>query len=157
MFVRARAARELVREVDYTLKTLAQTLLGQERHELLPAEIPQKYTSCDGLKELMMHTESDAWLSLGIMIHLSGLRFQIPIRIVITMDSNIPAEKYYRMINGWSRCASTLLFFVFDLRWTVTVIALVISSLFYIMVYQSLHKEPVHGQPRQRLFSAENV
>jgi hypothetical protein len=28
------AARELVREVDYTLKTLAKNLLGQERSEV---------------------------------------------------------------------------------------------------------------------------
>lgn len=30
----AAAARELVREVDYTLKTLAKNLLGQERSEV---------------------------------------------------------------------------------------------------------------------------
>ena len=34
------AARELVREVDFTLGTLAQALLGQERCELPPSEVP---------------------------------------------------------------------------------------------------------------------
>ena len=34
------AARELVKEVDYTLKTLSHSLLQQERHELSAADVP---------------------------------------------------------------------------------------------------------------------
>ena len=34
------AARELVRELDFTLGTLARSLLGQERYELPPSEVP---------------------------------------------------------------------------------------------------------------------
>ncbi len=34
------AARELVREVDYTLSTLARNLLKQERAELAAADVP---------------------------------------------------------------------------------------------------------------------
>jgi hypothetical protein len=34
------AARDLVKEVDYTLKTLSRSLLNQERHELTAADVP---------------------------------------------------------------------------------------------------------------------
>lgn len=37
------AARELVREVDFTLTTLAGSLLGQQRFELPAAEVPGKW------------------------------------------------------------------------------------------------------------------
>lgn len=35
-------ARELVKEVDYTLKTLARSLLGQEKTDMQASEIPSK-------------------------------------------------------------------------------------------------------------------
>ena len=34
------AARDLVKEVDYTLKTLARSLLNQERHEMSATDLP---------------------------------------------------------------------------------------------------------------------
>ena len=34
------AARDLVREVDYTLKTLSRSLLNQDRHELSATDVP---------------------------------------------------------------------------------------------------------------------
>ena len=37
------AARDLVKEVDYTLKTLSRSLLKQERHELPAADVPGKH------------------------------------------------------------------------------------------------------------------
>ncbi len=40
------AARELVKEVDYTLRTLSLSLLKQERGELAQGDIPAKYASC---------------------------------------------------------------------------------------------------------------
>lgn len=67
------SSRELLREVDYTLKTLANVLLSQDRHELPPPEVVKKYETAEGLRALMMHGESDAWLSLGIMFQLSVL------------------------------------------------------------------------------------
>ena len=36
------SARELVREVDYTLATLSRTLLNQERQDLAAADVPGK-------------------------------------------------------------------------------------------------------------------
>ncbi len=66
------AARELVREVDYTLRTLSASLLGQAREDLAPPDVPRKYETSASLVGLCRHAESDAWLALGIMFHLSG-------------------------------------------------------------------------------------
>lgn len=66
------AARELVREVDYTLKTLARSLLGQDRTEVATAELPARYETAAGLRELLLLGESDAWLALGLAFQLSG-------------------------------------------------------------------------------------
>lgn len=60
--------------MDYTLKTLSRTLIGQTRHELPASEVPGKYDNLAGLKGLLMHGESDAWLTLGIMFQLSGIQ-----------------------------------------------------------------------------------
>lgn len=68
----APAARELVREVDYTLATLARSLLGQARSEVAPAELPARYESAQGLRQLLLLGESDAWLALGLAFTLSG-------------------------------------------------------------------------------------
>jgi hypothetical protein len=67
-------ARELVREVDYTLRTLSSSLLGQAREELAPSDVPRRYESREALVGLCRHAESDAWLALGIMFHLSGVK-----------------------------------------------------------------------------------
>jgi hypothetical protein len=66
------AARELVREVDYTLKTLAHSLLGQTRAEVAAADLPGRYESAQGLRGLLLLGESDAWLALGLTFQLSG-------------------------------------------------------------------------------------
>eukprot|EP00879_Flechtneria_rotunda_P029366 GHRR01031766.1.p1 GENE.GHRR01031766.1~~GHRR01031766.1.p1 ORF type:complete len:139 (+),score=42.75 GHRR01031766.1:126-542(+) len=66
------SARELVREVDYTLKTLAQNLLGQARAEVATVDVPGRYDSAAGLRELLLLGESDAWLALGLAFQLSG-------------------------------------------------------------------------------------
>ena len=39
------SARELVREVDYTLRTLSSALLGQAREDLAPSDVPRRYAS----------------------------------------------------------------------------------------------------------------
>ncbi len=61
-----------MKEVDYTLKTLASSLLGQARHELPAAELLARFDSAQGLRSVMAHGESDAWLALGLVFHLSG-------------------------------------------------------------------------------------
>jgi DNA polymerase alpha subunit A len=74
--VYATTARELVREVDYTLKTLSSSLLGQHREDLSPPDVPRKFESTTMLIELCRHAEGDAWLALGIMFNLSGQRWK---------------------------------------------------------------------------------
>ncbi|KAK2077328.1 hypothetical protein QBZ16_004962 [Prototheca wickerhamii] len=67
------AARELVREVDYTLGTLSRGLLGEARAEVSPGDVPSRFASADRLLGLLRLTESDAWLSLGLVFRLSVL------------------------------------------------------------------------------------
>jgi hypothetical protein len=62
----------LVREVDYTLKTLARSQLGQERGELRAEQLVAAFDSSAGLRQVLMAGESDAWLGLGLMFQLSG-------------------------------------------------------------------------------------
>lgn len=66
------AARELVREVDYTLRTLSSSLLGESRTEVPAAELPARYDSSQSLHQLLLLGESDAWLALGLAFQLAG-------------------------------------------------------------------------------------
>lgn len=61
-----------MREVDYTLRTLSSSLLGQVREELPAADVPRRFESSNTLLGLCRHAESDAWLALGLMFHLSS-------------------------------------------------------------------------------------
>jgi DNA polymerase alpha subunit A len=71
------SSRELLREVDYTLRTLAKGLLGQDRPELpggaAPAAMARRFDSADGVAALLRHGEGDAWLALGVLFQLSVL------------------------------------------------------------------------------------
>ncbi len=83
------SSRELVKSVDFTLGTLASSLLGQTRSDPLaeaaagPGTVGPSggiagcFASADGVVRLLRHGESDAWLALGIMFHLSGERVGI--------------------------------------------------------------------------------
>ena len=70
-------ARELLREVDYTMTTLARIHLGQNRSDLAQmwSLLPHagKYETARKLMELVQHTESDAWLALSLATHLNML------------------------------------------------------------------------------------
>ncbi|KAG2500449.1 hypothetical protein HYH03_002016 [Edaphochlamys debaryana] len=78
-------ARELVKSVDFTLATLAHSLLGEVRSDLLAeaaaaapgasagAGLAALFGSSEGVLRLLRHGEGDAWLALGIMFHLSVL------------------------------------------------------------------------------------
>lgn len=70
MFVTS--ARELVKEVDYTLTTLAKSLLGEFRNPLTISDVPKLFDSLEGISTLIQHAESDAYLSMGIMFQLSS-------------------------------------------------------------------------------------
>lgn len=67
------AARDLVRETDYTLTTLSKNLIGEIRSELSASDVPGKFQSVPKLLELIRHTESDAWLSLRLAFFLAVL------------------------------------------------------------------------------------
>lgn len=61
-----------MREVDYTLKTLSSSLLGESRTEVPVAELPARYENSQSLHQLLLLGESDAWLALGLAFQLAG-------------------------------------------------------------------------------------
>ena len=65
------ASREFIKEVSYTLTSLAQNQLKMTRHEIPSADIPGKFSTAPNLLSLTKATEHDAWLSLGLLFHLS--------------------------------------------------------------------------------------
>lgn len=71
------SSRELVREVDYTLTTVARSLLGQARSDLPPAAVRAAFDDPRGGAEKLLkaarHAEGDAWLSLGLAATLNVL------------------------------------------------------------------------------------
>ncbi|XP_024534663.1 DNA polymerase alpha catalytic subunit [Selaginella moellendorffii] len=67
------SSRELVKEVSYTLTQLSKSQLGKERKEISPSEIPNMFQTSSTLFELIQSGETDAWLSLSLMFHLSVL------------------------------------------------------------------------------------
>lgn len=66
-------ARDLVKEVDYTLATLSRNLLGETRSELFPSDVPLRYDTAQRLLGLVRHTSSDAYLGLRLSFYLSIL------------------------------------------------------------------------------------
>ena len=66
-------ARDTVKEVDYTLGTMARVLLGQARSDLPQSAVRTAFDSADGLLALARHAQGDAWLSLGVAAHLNAL------------------------------------------------------------------------------------
>lgn len=67
------SSRELLKEVSYSLTQLAKNQLGRDRREISPVDIPTMYQTSASLMELVECSETDAWLSLGLMFHLSVL------------------------------------------------------------------------------------
>lgn len=59
--------------MSYGLTQLAQTQLGRSRLEVQPGEIPGMYASAADVLRLVELGETDAWLALGLMFHLSIL------------------------------------------------------------------------------------
>jgi DNA polymerase alpha subunit A len=66
-------ARDLVKEVDYTLATLSRNLLAETRSELSPSDVPLRYDTAQRLLGLVRHTSSDAYLGLRLSFYLSIL------------------------------------------------------------------------------------
>ncbi|KAK9061861.1 hypothetical protein SSX86_019045 [Deinandra increscens subsp. villosa] len=66
-------SRDLLKEVSYSLTELAKTQLSKKRKEVAPHDIPQLFQSSQTLMELIEIGETDAWLSMELMFHLSVL------------------------------------------------------------------------------------
>ncbi|KAL6614103.1 hypothetical protein ACP70R_036373 [Stipagrostis hirtigluma subsp. patula] len=66
-------SRDLLKEVSYSLTQLAETQLKKERREVSPHDIPPMFQSSGELLKLVEYGETDAWLSLELMFHLSVL------------------------------------------------------------------------------------
>ncbi|KAM0843787.1 hypothetical protein ACQ4PT_057484 [Festuca glaucescens] len=66
-------SRDLLKEVSYSLTQLAETQLKKDRREVSPHDIPPMFQSSGTLLKLVEYGETDAWLSLELMFHLSVL------------------------------------------------------------------------------------
>ncbi|KAA8547110.1 hypothetical protein F0562_003539 [Nyssa sinensis] len=66
-------SRDLLREVSYSLTQLAKTQLNKDRKEIAPHDIPVMFQKSESLLELIEYGETDAWLSMELMFHLSIL------------------------------------------------------------------------------------
>nr|CAB3446558.1 unnamed protein product [Digitaria exilis] len=60
-------------KVSYSLTQLAETQLKKDRREVSPHDIPPMFQSSGELLKLVEYGETDAWLSLELMFHLSVL------------------------------------------------------------------------------------
>ncbi|XP_008241474.1 PREDICTED: DNA polymerase alpha catalytic subunit [Prunus mume] len=66
-------SRDLLKEVSYSLTQLAKTQLNKDRKEIMPHDIPRMFQKSEFLMELIEYGETDAWLSMELMFHLSVL------------------------------------------------------------------------------------
>ncbi|KAL4577433.1 hypothetical protein LXL04_013542 [Taraxacum kok-saghyz] len=66
-------SRDLLKEISYSLTELAKTQLSKNRKEIAPHDIPGMFQSSQTLMELIEIGETDAWLSMELMFHLSVL------------------------------------------------------------------------------------
>ncbi|XP_054824492.1 DNA polymerase alpha catalytic subunit isoform X2 [Prosopis cineraria] len=66
-------ARELLKEVSYSLSQLSKTQLNKVRKEVAPHDVPKMFQFAESLMELIEYGETDAWLSMELMFHLSVL------------------------------------------------------------------------------------
>lgn len=67
------AARDLVRETEYTLASLSKNLLGELRTEINAADIRKRFSNSQALFEMVQHTENDAWLAMRLASYLAVL------------------------------------------------------------------------------------
>ncbi|GAB2231798.1 hypothetical protein Drorol1_Dr00010810 [Drosera rotundifolia] len=66
-------SRDLLKEVSYSLTHLAKSQLNKDRKEIAPHDIPKMFETSDSLMKLVEYNETDAWLSMELMFHLSVL------------------------------------------------------------------------------------
>ncbi|XP_039062382.1 DNA polymerase alpha catalytic subunit-like [Hibiscus syriacus] len=66
-------SRDLLKEVSYSLTQLSKTQLNKDRKEIASQDIPRMFQTSELLMELIEYGETDAWLSMELMFHLSVL------------------------------------------------------------------------------------
>lgn len=67
------SSRDLLREISYSLTQIAKTQLNKDRKEIAPNDILKMFQTSESLMELIEYGETDAWLSMELMFHLSVL------------------------------------------------------------------------------------
>ncbi|XP_020888004.1 DNA polymerase alpha catalytic subunit isoform X2 [Arabidopsis lyrata subsp. lyrata] len=87
-------SRDLLKqEVSFSLTDLSKTQLNRERKETSPNDIPKMFQSSKTLVELIDCGETDAWLSMELMFHLSIL----PLTLQLT---NISGNLWGKTLQG---------------------------------------------------------
>ncbi|XP_010558641.1 PREDICTED: DNA polymerase alpha catalytic subunit [Tarenaya hassleriana] len=66
-------SRDLLKEVSYSLTQLSKTQLNKDRKEIAPHDVPKMFQTSKSLIELIECGETDSWLSMELMFHLSVL------------------------------------------------------------------------------------
>ncbi|CAN8251389.1 unnamed protein product [Cochlearia groenlandica] len=86
-------SRDLLKQVSYSLTDLSKTQLNRDRKEIAPNDIPKMFQSSKALVELIECGETDAWLSMELMFHLSVL----PLTLQLT---NISGNLWGKTLQG---------------------------------------------------------
>ncbi|KAF8085461.1 hypothetical protein N665_0666s0009 [Sinapis alba] len=86
-------SRDLLKQVSYSLTDLSKTQLNRDRKEISPNDIPKMFQSSKTLVELIECGETDAWLSMELMFHLSVL----PLTLQLT---NISGNLWGKTLQG---------------------------------------------------------
>lgn len=87
-------ARELIRETNYDLTELARTQFNKKRDDFDPSLLPSFYKKkAKDLKDVIQHTEKDAYLTIEILFHLAI----IPLTKQLT---NIAGNLWYRSLQN---------------------------------------------------------
>ncbi|KAJ0239082.1 DNA polymerase alpha catalytic subunit [Hirschfeldia incana] len=86
-------SRDLLNQVSYSLTDLSKTQLNRDRKEISPNDIPKMFQSSKTLVELIECGETDAWLSMELMFHLSVL----PLTLQLT---NISGNLWGKTLQG---------------------------------------------------------
>ncbi|KAJ4866956.1 DNA polymerase alpha catalytic subunit [Raphanus sativus] len=80
-------------DVSYSLTDLSKTQLNRDREDLSPNDIPKMFQSSKTLVELIECGQTDAWLSMELMFHLSVL----PLTLQLT---NISGNLWGKTLQG---------------------------------------------------------
>ncbi|CAH8335889.1 unnamed protein product [Eruca vesicaria subsp. sativa] len=83
----------LSKEVSFSLTDLSKTQLNRDRKEISPNDIPKMFQSSKTLVDLIECGETDAWLSMELMFHLSVLPLTLQL-------SNISGNLWGKTLQG---------------------------------------------------------